>query len=193
MENKNAVWIALVVGAVFLIIGIYLFYRYKKITEGMPGYQPVFPWEQQPDPNPYAPPPDTPDPEDPPDTPPDPGDPGNDPYRPGGFEVIKLQAVRSGKHSITFLWSTHYYATICSGTFRVGGKVFTNVRIEYKKNGSWRHIETKGGWPEGFTQFAVTINDQCQGIKFVAEQGAIPFVGERFIDEVNGQMFIEVG
>lgn len=191
MENKNAAWLTLAIVSVFIIIGLYLWYRYLKIKEGSNGVEPIFPWED-PDPNPYTPPPDTPDPVEPPDQNPDPGDGDTDPYTPPGYQMIQLNKTVSNKHSITFNFDQSYYGTILSGTFRVGGSVYTNVRIHYKKGGSWRHVGTFGGWPGGFTQFAVTINDQIEGVKLVAEQGLIPWLGERFIDEVHGQLVMEV-
>lgn len=118
----------------------------------------------------------------------------NPPYR----SSIKFRKTVSYKKSITWDLEGEYYCTMVTGNFRPGGKMYTNVRIKVLSNNSWRHIGTEGGWPDGYTPFACTVNMNITKVKWEAEQGPtewIPFVGElgrRYVDAVNAEAMVEI-
>jgi len=112
-----------------------------------------------------------------------------DPDIPPGYQMLPFD--HTTKDSTWTYWrlNKESYATLLSGNVRVGGKVYTNVRIHVRSGGSWKHIGTVGGWPDGFTQFAYTINMKIEGVRWEAEQGLIL---PRYVDEVHAQLMVEV-
>ena len=131
--------------------------------------------------------------EKPPEMPPEDYIPGDeegdtDPYTEPGYRTLKYDHTTHDRQSITWWLPGNYYATLLSGTFRVGGGIFTNVRISIEHDGKWKHIATEGAWPGGLKQFSVTPNVNISAVKWEAEQG---WFSERFVDEVHAQLMVE--
>lgn len=165
----------LLVAVTLIAVVLIIFFIWKKQSEDLP-----------PDDSDFIPP--TPDPNTPN---PDPDD--TDPYVPPGMMIIPLDKKVSGKKEIKFYFDNEYFAQSALGSVRMGGSVYTNCRIKvHHRGGSWDHLATISGWPGGFTSFAFPINARIDGIKFVAEQGVVPWIGDRYIDHVRGQVYIEV-
>lgn len=159
----------LLVAVTLIAVVLIIFFIWKKQSEDLPPDDPL-----------------TPDPGevDPDDT---------DPYTPPGMMIIPLEKKTSGKKNITLYFDNEYFATSALGSVRMGGSVYTNCRIKvHHRGGSWDHLATISGWPGGFTSFAFPINSKIDGIKFDAEQGAFWWIGDRYIDHVRGQVYIEV-
>lgn len=166
-EDNTQIYLAVAIGIIVIAIAAYLLFKYRDRFWSSP---PDGDWQ--------------------------PGDEDGDtdPYEPPGYRTLKFEKTVRDKKSITWDLDGEYYATLLTGMIRPGGSsfIYTNIKIFVMSNGNWKHVKTIGGWPGGLTQFETTAAMTITKVKWSAEQGILPWLGDRYVDEVHAQLLVEV-